>query len=110
MAQCKDNRTLHLDENILFIQNIEEEKPYAVSEIMTQISLNKGLKEWGTKSHNTAHYDMKKLYFRDTFKPMHWKELEYTRRRSIKEYYMFPNQTRDGKIKGKTVVGGNKQI
>ena len=52
---------------------------------------------------------MKQLHFRNTFKPMHWKELDETQRKSILESHIFLKQKRDGKIKGQTVTGGNEQ-
>ena len=42
------------------------------------------------------------------FKPMHWKKLYDTQRKSILEPHMFLKQNRDGKIKGRTEAGGNK--
>ena len=43
------------------------------------------------------------------FKPMHWKDTDDTQRRSVLENQMFMNQERDGKIKGITMAGRNKQ-
>jgi hypothetical protein len=53
---------------------------------------------------------MKQLHFRNTFKPpMRWKELTDTQRQTVLEFHMFLKEKRDGKIKGRTVPGGNKQ-
>ena len=52
---------------------------------------------------------MKQLHFRNTFKPMHWGELTATQRQMVLESHMFLKEKRDGKIKGRTVAGGNKQ-
>ena len=54
------------------------------------------------------HSEMKQLHFRNTLKPINWKEPEYTQRKSILESHMFLKQNRYGKIKGQTVAGGNK--
>ena len=51
---------------------------------------------------------MKQLNFQETFKPIHWKELYGTQRKSVLESHMLLNQKRYGKIKGRTVDGGNK--
>jgi hypothetical protein len=52
---------------------------------------------------------MKQLHFRNTFKPKHWQELSQEKRKTVLESHMFLKQKRDGKIKGRTVAGGNKQ-
>jgi hypothetical protein len=52
---------------------------------------------------------MKQLHRRNTFKPKHWRELSQVQRQTVLESYMFLKQNRDGKIKGRTVAGGNKQ-
>ena len=51
---------------------------------MTQLSFEAVLKDKGTKFHNTVHYDMKQLHFRNTLKPMHWKELEKLKEECIR--------------------------
>jgi hypothetical protein len=52
---------------------------------------------------------MKQLHFRNTFKPKHWSKLTDTQRRTVLESHVFLKEKRDGKIKGRTVAGGNKQ-
>jgi len=52
---------------------------------------------------------MKQLHMRGTFKPMHWSELSHDQRRTVLESHMFLKEKRDGKVKGRTVAGGNKQ-
>jgi hypothetical protein len=56
-----------------------------------------------------AQSEMKQLHFRNTFKPKHWRELSQVQRQTLLESHMFLNQKRDGKVKGRTVAGGNKQ-
>jgi hypothetical protein len=66
----------------------------------------------GDKKANTAaQSEMKQLHFRDTFKPKHWRELTPTQRQTVLESHghMFLKEKRDGKIKGRTVAGRNKQ-
>jgi hypothetical protein len=53
--------------------------------------------------------EMKQLHFRNTFKPKHWRELNQVQRQTVLESHMFLKKKRDGKIKGRTVDGGNKQ-
>jgi hypothetical protein len=52
---------------------------------------------------------MKQLHFRETFKPFHWHELTHTQKQSVLESHMFLKEKRDGKLKERTVAGGNKQ-
>jgi hypothetical protein len=81
-----------------------------VADIMTQLSLKAGLKEWGDQAFTTARSEMKQLHLRNTFKPKHWRELRQVQHQMVLESHIFLKQKRDGKIKGRTVTGGNKQL
>ena len=83
--------------------------PNIVASIMTQLSLKSGLREWGDKAYEAVESKMKQLHFQNMFKPMHWGELTATQRQMVLESHMFLKEKRDGKIKGRTVAGGNKQ-
>ena len=52
---------------------------------------------------------MKQLHLRKTSKPMHCKELDDNKRKSILESHMLLKQNKYSKIKGRKVAGGNKQ-
>jgi hypothetical protein len=94
----------------MFLQDdFYQSDPNVVSMVMTQLSLKAGLKAWGDKAHTAARNEMKQLHMRDTFKPMHWRELSHTQRQMVLESHMFLKEKRDGKTKGRTVAGGNKQ-
>jgi Reverse transcriptase (RNA-dependent DNA polymerase) len=80
-----------------------------VAAVMTQLSLKVGLKRWGEKAKEAAYSEMKQLHFRDTFTPLRWKDLTESQRKTVLESHMFLKEKRDGKIKGQTVAGGNKQ-
>jgi hypothetical protein len=67
------------------------------------------LNEWGEEAFMAVQSDMKQFHFRNTFKPKHWRELSQVQRQTVLESHMFLKQKRDGKIKGRTVAGGNKQ-
>jgi hypothetical protein len=67
------------------------------------------LKEWGEKAFMASQSEMKQLHLSNTFKTKHWKELSQVQRQTVLESHMFLKQKRDGKIKGRTVAGGNKQ-
>jgi hypothetical protein len=51
----------------------------------------------------------KQLHFRNMFKPKHRRELSQVQRQTVSESHMFLKQKRDGKIKGRTVDGGNNK-
>jgi hypothetical protein len=80
-----------------------------VAAIMTQLSPKAGLKEWGDESFTATQSEMKQLYFRNTFNLNHWRELSQVQRQTVLDSHMFLKQKRDGKIKGRTMAGGNKQ-
>jgi hypothetical protein len=52
---------------------------------------------------------MKQLHLRNTSKPNHWRELSQFQLQTVLGSHMVIKQKRDGKIKGGTVAGGNKQ-
>jgi hypothetical protein len=98
---------LHPDAHMFF--QMSEEQPTVVAAIMTQLSLKAGMKAWKDKAHEAVHSEMKQLHYRDTFQPMHHHELTAEEKKTVLESHMFLKQKRDGKIKGRTVAGGNKQ-
>jgi hypothetical protein len=100
---------MHPDAHMAFFQSEGPCEPDVVAAIMTQLSLKAGLKQWGEKAKAAVHSEMKQLHLRDTFKPLHWGDLNETQRKSVLESHMFLKEKRDGKIKGRTVAGGNKQ-
>jgi hypothetical protein len=94
----------------MFVQeDFYQAEPDVMAAIMTQISLKAGLKERGEEAFMAAQSEMKQLYFRNTFNPKHWRELSQVQRQTVLESHMFLKQKRDGKIKGRTMVGGSKQ-
>ena len=80
-----------------------------VASIMTQLSLNSGVRAWGDKAHTAIQSEMKQLHFRNTFKPKHWTELTHTQRQKVLESHMFLKEKRYGSIKGRSVAGDDKQ-
>jgi hypothetical protein len=109
-TQLESQGVLNPADAHMFIQeDFYQAEPDVVAAVMTQLSLKSGLKEWGDKAYIAAESEMKQLHFRNTFKPMHWKELTDTQRQIVLESHMFLKEKRDGKIKGRTVAGGNKQ-
>jgi hypothetical protein len=109
VAQLESSEALHPDAHMLFNHCVCEVEPDVAAMIMMQLSLKAGLKHWGDKGKAAAHSEMKQLHFRETFKPFHWHELTHTQKQSVLESHMFLKEKRDGKLKGRTVAGGNKQ-
>jgi hypothetical protein len=88
---------------------MSEHQPEVVAKVMTQLSLKAGMKQWGSDAHEAARSEMKQLHMQDTFQPVHRHEMTLDEQSKILESHMFLKQKRDGKIKGRTVAGGNKQ-
>jgi hypothetical protein len=100
---------LNPDAHMFVQEDFYQAEPDVVAIIMTQLSLKAGLKAWGDKAHMAAHSEIKQLHMRNTFKPKHWRELTADQRNTVLESHMFLKEKRDGKIKGRTVAGGDKQ-
>jgi hypothetical protein len=109
VTQLESQGVLNPDAHMFVQDDFYQVEPDVVAAIMTQLSLKAGLKEWGKKRFKEAHSEMKQLHFRKTFKPKHWRELSKAQRQTVLESHMFLKLKRDGKIKGRTVAGGNKQ-
>ena len=106
-VQLEQPEVVHPDAHLFF--QATEEEPQLVSIIMTQLSLHKGLKTWGKKAREAALAEMKQLHMRDTFNPKSWSEHTQEQKDQVLESHMFLKKKRCGKIKGRTVAGGNKQ-
>jgi hypothetical protein len=100
---------LNPDAHMFVQEDFYQSEPDVVAAIMTQLSLKAGLKEWGNKGFKEAHSEMKQLHLCKTFKPKHWRELSKSQRQTVLKSHMFLKLKRDGKFKGRTVAGGNKQ-
>jgi hypothetical protein len=100
---------LNPDAHLFVQEDFYQAKPDVVAAIMTQLSLEAGLKEWGDRAFTAARSEMKQLHLWNTFNPKHWRELSQVQRQTVLESHMFLKQKRDGNIKGRTTSGGNKQ-
>ena len=80
---------LNPDAHMFEQQDFYQAEPDVVAAIMTQLSLKSGLKEWGDKAYTAAESEMKQLHFRNTFRPMHWKELSDIQHQTVLESHMF---------------------
>jgi hypothetical protein len=109
VTQLETQGVINLDAHMFVQEDFYQAEPDVVAAIMTQLSLKAGLKEWGDQAFTAARSEMKQLHLWNTFKPKHWRELSQVQRQTVLESHMFLKQKRDGKIKGRTVAGGNKQ-
>ncbi len=80
-----------------------------VGMIMAQLSMKAGIKKWGEVAEQAITVEMKQLLWHNSYKPMHWHELTSAQKEKILESHIFIKEKRDGKIKARKVVGGNKQ-
>ncbi len=84
-------------------------EPQIVEMVLTQLTLKAAINKWGLKATCAAEAEMKQLDWRNTFKPVKYSELTDRQKETILESHIFLTEKRTGKIKGRTVAGGNKQ-
>ena len=77
--------------------------------VMTQLSLKAALKQWGKDAKAAVEAEAKQLHWHNSFRPVHWKDVNKERRKQIPESHMFVKKKRTGQIKARKVAGGNKQ-
>jgi hypothetical protein len=109
VTQLDTQGLLNPDAHMFVQEDFYQAEPNVVAAIMTQLSLKACLKEWGEQAFTAARSEMKQLHPRKTFKPKHWCELSHVQRQMVLVSHMFLKQKRYGKIKGRTIAGGNKQ-
>jgi hypothetical protein len=109
VTQLQNNGLLNPDAHMFLQGDFYQAEPDVVTTTMTQLSPKSGLKQWGSRAYNAVESEMKQLHLRNTFKPMHWRSLTRAQRLVTLESHMFLKEKRDGKIKGRTVAGGDKQ-
>jgi hypothetical protein len=95
---------------LLFLQDTRYKYSSKVVEIvMTQLSLKAALKQWGKDAKAVVEAEVKQLHWRNSFRPVHWKDVDKERRKQILELHEFVKKKRTGQIKARKVAGGNKQ-
>jgi hypothetical protein len=109
VTQLQNDGLLNPDAHMFLQGDFYQAEPDVVTAIMTQLSLKSGLRQWGSRAYNAVESEKKQLHFRNTFNPMHWSSLTRVQRLMTLEPHMFLKEKRDGKIKRRTVAGGNKQ-
>jgi hypothetical protein len=109
LTRLETQGVLNPDAHMFVQQDFYQAAPDVMAAVMTQLSLKNGLRAWGNKARTAVESEMKQLHFRNTFKPLHWRDLTETQHQTVLESHMFLKEKRDGQIKGQTVAGGNKQ-
>ncbi len=80
-----------------------------VGMIMAQLSMNAAIKTWGEQAKFTISKEIKQMHWRNSYKPCHWHSLSKKQKEQILESHIFVEQKRDGTIKARKVIGGNRQ-
>jgi hypothetical protein len=71
VTQIESQGVLNPDSHMFVQEDFYQADPDVVAAIMTQLSLKAGLKEWGEEAFMEAQSEMKRLHFRNMFKPKH---------------------------------------
>ena len=71
----------HPESHMFFNQGITIHDPYVVETMTTHISPKTGLKIWGKGGTDSIYSEMIQLHMRDTFLPLHWKNMSHEHRK-----------------------------
>ena len=74
-TQVECEETFNPDAHMFLCQEPVGEVFDVESVIMVQLSLNAGMQQWKGKGQATDISETKKLHFKDTFKPKHYRDL-----------------------------------
>jgi hypothetical protein len=77
--------------------------------IIARLSMKAAIKKWDQEAEHDMTKEMKQLHWRNSYKPNHWHGLTKKQKKQILESHIFVEQKRDGSIKARNVIGGNKQ-
>jgi hypothetical protein len=80
-----------------------------VGMIMAQLSMKAAIKKWGQEAEYTITKETKQLHWCNSYMPKHWHGLTKKQKDQILESHIFVEQKRDGLIKARKIIGGNKQ-
>jgi hypothetical protein len=93
----------------LFLQDTRYKYSSKVVKMVTQLSLKAALKQWGKDAKAAVEAEIKQLHWRNSFRPVHWKDVDKERRKQILKLHVFVKKKCTGQIKACKVAGGNKQ-
>jgi hypothetical protein len=95
---------------LLFLQDTRYKYSNKVVEmVMIQLSLEAALKQWGKDAKTAVEAEAKQLHWRNSFRPVHWKDVDKERWKQILELHVFVKKKHTGQIKARKVAWGNKQ-
>jgi hypothetical protein len=57
--------------------------------VMAQVSLKAALRKWGREAEESVGKEMKRLHWRNSFTPMHWKSLTAMQCKKVLESHIF---------------------
>ena len=86
-----------------------EKFDHVVHSVMMQLSLKKGLKEFGKEGEEAAIKEMQQHHDMETFRPRYALELTGDKRREPLSSLMHLKKKRNGKIKGRSCADGRPQ-
>jgi hypothetical protein len=87
---------------LLFLQDTRYKYSSEVVEmVMNQLSLKAALKQWGKDAKAVVEAEAKQLHWRNSFRPVHWKDVDKERRKQILESQVFVKKKRTGQIKAR---------
>ena len=78
-----------------------------VMAVMTQLLLKAALKQWGDDAKIAVEAKVKQLQWQNSFKPVHWKDIDEVKRNQVLELHVFVKKKQLGQIKARKVAGGN---
>jgi hypothetical protein len=82
---------------LLFLQDTGYKYPSKVVEmVMTQLSLKASLKQRGEDANAAVEAEAKQLHWRNSFRPVHWKDVDEERHKQILELHVFVKKKRTG--------------
>ena len=109
-AVMAKQEVLHPYSHVFFKHGAVQNKPDVTAFIMDQLSLKAGLKKWGKKGRGGVNSDTNQLHIRDTFIPLHTKDLTKEYSKNILESHLFIKEKRYSTIKGRKVARGITEI
>ena len=86
-----------------------EREEWALGFVLTQLSLNAGLKKFGIRGEKAVTKELRQLHDMITFFPVDVNTLTEEQRLKAIASLMFLKEKRDGEIKGRTCADGRKQ-
>lgn len=86
-----------------------EEESMFMSTVLTQYSMNKGIKKFGEKGIAAVSSELKQLHDREVIEPVLIEDLTEVEKQEALEYLMFLKEKANGDVKGRGCADGRKQ-